>query len=218
MVGAGLVGRGADRPRTEAGAGPVGRRDVERGSDDRDVGPPRLELFDLGQERPVPERHQSRVRPGRAARPCPAECLAAAADRRADGPCGDSTAGCARRFRLRPATDASASRRCSGIGRLAQSRWRPRRRRCGRAQRSAPAVSVVTPQHAETEREARRPDALACHRDAHRVAPANRCQVVDLGVHQLDVVTGGDQTRGTSHRGGRGIRCTPRRTRSGSGR
>ena len=61
VIGARLVGRGADRPRTEPGARPVGRGDVERRPDDGDVGPPGLELFDLGQERPMPERHDARV-------------------------------------------------------------------------------------------------------------------------------------------------------------
>ena len=61
MIGAGLVGRGADRPGTEARARPVGRGDVERGADDRDVGSPRLELFDFGQDWAVPERHHSGV-------------------------------------------------------------------------------------------------------------------------------------------------------------
>jgi hypothetical protein len=61
VIGAGLVGRGADRPGTEPGARPVGRGDVERGSDDRGVGSPRLELADFGQERTVPERHHSGV-------------------------------------------------------------------------------------------------------------------------------------------------------------
>ena len=61
VIGARLVGGGPDGARTEPGAGPVRRRDVERRADDGHVGPPRLELFDLGQERPVPERHQSRI-------------------------------------------------------------------------------------------------------------------------------------------------------------
>ena len=61
VVGAGLVGGGPDRPRTEPRTGPVRRRDVERCADDRDVGLPGVELFDLGQERPVPERRETRV-------------------------------------------------------------------------------------------------------------------------------------------------------------
>jgi hypothetical protein len=62
VIGAGFVGRGADGARTEAGAGPVRGRDVERGADDRDVGSPRLELLHLGEERPMPERRQPGVR------------------------------------------------------------------------------------------------------------------------------------------------------------
>ena len=61
VVGARLVGGGPDRPRAEPGAGPVGGRDVERRADDRDVGLPGVELLELGQERPVPERRQPGV-------------------------------------------------------------------------------------------------------------------------------------------------------------
>ena len=56
VVGAGLVGQGADRPRAEAGAGAVGGGDVERRADDRDIGLPRVELLGIGEERPLPER------------------------------------------------------------------------------------------------------------------------------------------------------------------
>ena len=93
VIGAGLVRGGPDRPRTEPGAGPVRRRDVERGTDDGHVGPPRLELLHLGQERPMPERHQSRVRQVELLSHSRRQCLAAA-DGRADRPCGDITARC----------------------------------------------------------------------------------------------------------------------------
>ena len=46
VVRARLVRRGPDRPRPEAGAGAVRRRDVERGADDRHVGLPGVELLD----------------------------------------------------------------------------------------------------------------------------------------------------------------------------
>ena len=62
VVGARLVGGGADGPRTEPGARAVGGPDVERRADDRDVGPPRVELLGFGQERSMPERHHARVR------------------------------------------------------------------------------------------------------------------------------------------------------------
>ena len=61
VVGARLIGGGPDRARAEPRAGPVRGPDVERRADDRDVGSPRLELFDLGEERPVPERGQTGV-------------------------------------------------------------------------------------------------------------------------------------------------------------
>lgn len=62
VVGARFVGRGPDRPGTEPGARAVGRRDVERRTDDRHIGLPGVELGGLGQERPVPERDHARVR------------------------------------------------------------------------------------------------------------------------------------------------------------
>src|ERR1700752_2796427 len=55
-------------------------------------------------------------------------------------------------------------------------------------------VSVVS-QHGESERETGRPDPLALHRDPHLVAPPNPSEIVDLGVHDLDVVARGDQAR-----------------------
>ena len=61
VVRARFVCGGPDRPRAEPGAGPVRRRHVERCADDRDVGLPGLELLDLGQERPVAERRETRV-------------------------------------------------------------------------------------------------------------------------------------------------------------
>ena len=61
VIGAGLVRGGPDRPRAEACAGTVRGRDVERCSDDGDVGLPRIELLGFGEERPVPERRQPRV-------------------------------------------------------------------------------------------------------------------------------------------------------------
>ena len=66
VVGPGLVGLGADGPRSEAGARAVGGADVERGADDGDVRAPGVELLGLGEERAVAERDQSGVRPGRA--------------------------------------------------------------------------------------------------------------------------------------------------------
>ena len=62
VIRAGLVRGGPDRSRAEAGAGSIRRCDVERGADDGDVGLPRLELLDLGQERTVAERDQTGVR------------------------------------------------------------------------------------------------------------------------------------------------------------
>ena len=45
VVRAGLVGVAAQAARAEAGTGPVGRAEIERGADDRDVGLPRVELL-----------------------------------------------------------------------------------------------------------------------------------------------------------------------------
>ena len=56
VIGARLVGGGANGARAEASARPVRGPDVERCPDDRHVGSPRLQLFDLGEEGPVPER------------------------------------------------------------------------------------------------------------------------------------------------------------------
>ena len=56
VIGARLVRQRTDRPRAEPGAGPVGGRDVERRADDGDVGLPLVELFGVGQERPLGER------------------------------------------------------------------------------------------------------------------------------------------------------------------
>ena len=58
VVGARLVRRGPDRPRPEAGARTVGGRHVERRADDGHVGLPRVELLDVGEERPLAERAQ----------------------------------------------------------------------------------------------------------------------------------------------------------------
>ena len=55
VVGARFIDRGPDRPGTEPGAWAVGRRDVERRTDDGHIGLPGVELGGLGQERPVPE-------------------------------------------------------------------------------------------------------------------------------------------------------------------
>src|SRR5947208_11961779 len=46
----------------------------------------------------------------------------------------------------------------------------------------------VASQHGEPERETGRPDAVALHGDPHRVTPPNPCDIVDLAVHDLDVV------------------------------
>ena len=63
VVGARLVRQRTDRPRAEPGAGPVGGRDVERRADDRDVGLPLVELFGIGQERPLGERGEPAEHP-----------------------------------------------------------------------------------------------------------------------------------------------------------
>ena len=56
VVGPWLVGGGADGARAEARTRPVRGPDVERCSDDRHIGTPRLQLVDLGEERTMPER------------------------------------------------------------------------------------------------------------------------------------------------------------------
>ena len=61
MIGARLVCSCPDCPRTEPGTGPVGRRDVEWRPDDRDIGLPRVQLLELGQERPMTKRRETRV-------------------------------------------------------------------------------------------------------------------------------------------------------------
>ena len=62
VVGAGVVGAGAHRPRAEAGARTVGGVVVPRGADDRDVGLPLVELRRLGEQRPHPERRGPHIR------------------------------------------------------------------------------------------------------------------------------------------------------------
>ena len=57
VVGAGLVGVAAQRSGAEAGAGSVGRPEVERGADDGDIGLPRVELLGRRQQRSLGERH-----------------------------------------------------------------------------------------------------------------------------------------------------------------
>ena len=59
VVGAGLVDEGPDRPGTEAGARSIGRGDVERRPNDRDVGLPGVELLGVGEERPLTEGRQA---------------------------------------------------------------------------------------------------------------------------------------------------------------
>jgi hypothetical protein len=59
VVRARLVREGADRTRAESGAGPVGGGDVERRTYDRHVWSPRVELFGVGEERPLPERGET---------------------------------------------------------------------------------------------------------------------------------------------------------------
>jgi hypothetical protein len=61
VIGARFVGSGTDGAGAETRAGPVGRPYVERCTDDRDIRPPRVQLFDLGEKRPLPERHHPRV-------------------------------------------------------------------------------------------------------------------------------------------------------------
>ena len=60
MPGSYAVARIARGPKRAPGR--LRRGDVERRAHDRDVGSPRVELFDLGQERPMPERREPRVR------------------------------------------------------------------------------------------------------------------------------------------------------------
>ena len=61
VIGARLVGSGTDGARAEPGTRPVRCRDVERRTDDRHIGSPRLQLFGLGEKRPVPERRHPGV-------------------------------------------------------------------------------------------------------------------------------------------------------------
>lgn len=49
VIRARLIGIGAQRPRAEAGTGPVGRAVVPWCTDDGDIGPPLVEMFRLGQ-------------------------------------------------------------------------------------------------------------------------------------------------------------------------
>ena len=58
VVRAGLVGRGPDRPRTEAGAGPVRGGEIEGCADDRHIGPPAVEIVEIGDEGLLTERRQ----------------------------------------------------------------------------------------------------------------------------------------------------------------
>ena len=76
-------------------------------------------------------------------------------------------------------------------------RSRPRRRRCGRAPRPAHRSRPPVLRRNTVNPNVKLADPIRSHCDSnpHRIAPANRCQVIDLAVHDLHVVAGGDQTR-----------------------
>ena len=55
----GFIGLGSDRARAESGTGAIGRRVVERRTDDGDVGLPRVEVGGIGNERSLAEGREA---------------------------------------------------------------------------------------------------------------------------------------------------------------